>query len=69
MGEPRRHKDTELHEKEVLRVKKGKKVKEGCGASLEMVEPRRHKYTELHEEEVLRVKKGKKEKKIAALRL
>ncbi len=38
--EPQRHKDTERHE-EVLRVKKGKKVKEGCGASLAMSGPKR----------------------------
>jgi len=35
MGEPRRHKDRELHEEEVLRVKKRKKEKKVAALRLQ----------------------------------
>jgi hypothetical protein len=35
MGEPRRHKDRELHKEEVLRVKKGKKEKKVAALRLQ----------------------------------
>jgi hypothetical protein len=37
MGEPRRHKDRELHKEEVLRVKKGKKEKKIAALRLQWV--------------------------------